>query len=287
MFGNIKKTDDNMFRSSVLLALLSVFFISPALGQKVIYVAPNGSNQHTGSLQRPIATMRQALLLAKKAPRGKIDIVLRAGVYYPDTTIVIRSKDFQHKTIRIKAFNTEKVVISGAHKVNLKWYKHSPHIYAAKLALGFVTDAMYINGKPCVMARYPNYDASARVFNGTAPDAISTARVKGWSNPEGGFLHALHSGEWGSFHYRFTGKNMDGTLTMQGGWQNNRPSPLHAQFRFVENIFEELDAPGEWYYHKAHQTLYYYPTSEGLIDSGAIEFSKLKTILHLVGNAST
>jgi hypothetical protein len=28
--------------------------------------------------------------------------------------------------------------------------------------------------------------------------------------------------------------------TLEGGWQNNRPSPLHPEFRFVENIREEL-----------------------------------------------
>lgn len=54
-------------------------------------------------------------------------------------------------------------------------------------------------------------------------------------------------GEWGGFHYRITGVDGKGNLKLEGGWQNNRPSPLHKQFRFVENIFEELNVPGEWF----------------------------------------
>ena len=49
------------------------------------------------------------------------------------------------------------------------------------------------------------------------------------------------------------------SLMQEGGWQNNRQSGLHAQNRMVENIFEELDAPGEWYYDAKQSILYYYP----------------------------
>ena len=52
----------------------------------------------------------------------------------------------------------------------------------------------------------------------------------------------------GGFHYKIRGKDKDGNLTLEGGQQNNRPSPMHETFRFVENIFEELDYTNEWYF---------------------------------------
>ena len=52
---------------------------------------------------------------------------------------------------------------------------------------------------------------------------------------------------WGDFHYVITGKDANGNVTYEGGWQNNRRMGMHDKYRFVENIFEELDAPGEWY----------------------------------------
>ena len=54
--------------------------------------------------------------------------------------------------------------------------------------------------------------------------------------------------DWVVFDYRITGKDNKNQLTLEGGWQNNRQSGLHPDNRMVENIFEELDAPGEWFF---------------------------------------
>ena len=51
----------------------------------------------------------------------------------------------------------------------------------------------------------------------------------------------------------------NGNVTYEGGWQNNRRMGMHDKYRFVENIFEELDAPGEWYLDEKTATLYFYP----------------------------
>ncbi len=98
------------------------------------------------------------------------------------------------------------------------------------------------------MARYPNFDPDARPYNGAAADAFSPQRAARWTDPSGGFIHAMHRAHWGGYHYRITGKNEKDEVTFEGGWQNNRQMGMHPQDRFVENIFEELDAPGEWFY---------------------------------------
>ena len=58
----------------------------------------------------------------------------------------------------------------------------------------------------------------------------------------------MHRSRWGGYHYRITGKDAGGEVTYEGGWQNNRQMGMHKDFRMVENIFEELDAPGEWFH---------------------------------------
>ena len=108
------------------------------------------------------------------------------------------------------------------------------------------------------MARYPNFDPKERHFNGWAKDAFSPERAARWNDPAGGFIHALHAAEWGGMHYVITGKGPDNKITYEGGWQNNRPMGMH-DIRFVENIFEELDAPGEWFLDPKTSTLYFYP----------------------------
>lgn len=263
---------------------LGMYFTGSLFGQNKIFVSTKGNDHAAGTLDQPMATLHQAMLLAQKFPGAKTNIYFREGIYYPDTTIVLNVAALNGKTILISAFRNEAVTISAAKSIAVSWKKFTQFIYSVKIALAFETDALFINGNNCVMARYPNYDSSAGVFNGTAADAISEEMVKRWSNPMGGFFHALHAGEWGSFHYRLTGKDDQGKLTMEGGWQNNRPSPLHKEFRFVENIMEELDAPGEWYYNKNEQTLYYYPKNEQEISVGRVELSRLKTLIYLKGD---
>ena len=67
-------------------------------------------------------------------------------------------------------------------------------------------DMLLSNGNIRHMARYPNFDSTAVRFNGTSADATSLQRVKGWKNPEGGYLHAMHIRDWGDFHYLIAGK---------------------------------------------------------------------------------
>jgi hypothetical protein len=47
------------------------------------------------------------------------------------------------------------------------------------------------------------------------------------------------------------------TITCESGWHYNRQMGMHDAHRFLENIFEELDAPGEWFHDRTTQTLYY------------------------------
>jgi hypothetical protein len=272
-----------MIKQSVVTVVFFFLFLTAVLGQKRIFVATNGNDRNAGTLEKPLATLSSAIVFSKKIVFNKIDIVLRKGVYYPDTTIVVSASDFKGKTIHITAFNNEEVVISGARKVSLKWTKFNNTIYSAKVSLNFDPDALFVNGKQAIMARYPNYDSIARVFNGVAEDAISDTKVAQWSHPEGGFFHALHAGEWGSFHYQITGKDKDGKLTMEGGWQNNRPSPLHKSDRFVENVFEELDAPNEWYYDKNAGIIYFYPNNKNDLDAAVVEVSHLQNLISITG----
>ena len=273
-----------MIKKVAILVSFFLFSLTTICAQKKIFVATNGNDNNTGSIEKPIQTLAQAIALTKKTAAKKVAIILRKGIYSPDATIELNASEIGKKTITISAFEKEEVVISGAKKVQLKWSKFNSNLYTTKVALDFETDAMFINGNKAIMARYPNFDAKARFFNGTAADANSPERVKQWANPTGGFLHALHSGEWGGFHYKITGKDTEGKLKLEGGWQNNRPSPLHPKHRFVENIFEELDAPGEWFYNKIEQTVYYFPLENENLNESTFEFSRLKTILLLKGD---
>jgi len=58
---------------------------------------------------------------------------------------------------------------------------------------------------------------------------------------------------------------------------------MHDSHRFVENIFEELDAPGEWFHDRKTQTLYYYPPNDVDPHSAVIEVSRLPHLIEFRG----
>lgn len=251
-----------------------------------IYVSPSGSNNNPGTIESPLATLQAAI----KKSRGmsvKPDIVLDGGTYYLNETIVLKPEDSgtEQNPLIIKAKEGEKVVISGGKRLDLRWEKYQGGIFKAwTSADGF--EQLYINGKKQYLARYPNFQKNVTIFNGWAADAIALERVKNWDDPAGGYVHALSATRWGSLHYIITGKKNNGELKLKGGWQINRQSTIHPKYRFVENIFEELDAPGEWYLDSQADTLYYYPPEGIDLENALVEVSVLDQLIEFRGTQS-
>lgn len=83
-------------------------------------------------------------------------------------------------------------------------------------------------------------------------------------------------------HYVITGKD-DKSILFEGGYQNNRPSNMHDKYRFVENIYEELDAPGEWFLDGKAGYLYYYPYPDENIDNEIFEIAEIPSLIEIKG----
>ncbi len=212
--------------------------------------------------------------------------MFRAGTYYLPDTLVFTAVDSGTKRdpVAYEAYQREHPVISGGVRLlNLKWEPFRDGIMQAKVPAGLATDQLFVNGERQPLARYPNFDPNQPIFNGYAADAFSPARAARWKDPTGGFIHALHSAEWGGMHYVITGKGPDNQITYEGGWQNNRPMGMHRERRFVENIFEELDAPGEWFLDAKNSTLYFYPPAGLDLATATIEAVRLRHLIEFRG----
>lgn len=265
------------------ICFLCLSAILPATAQVQLFVAPNGNDKHPGTVSKPFKNLHHAIYVSLQQANKHVVLNLRNGVYELDRTIQINATDFKPASLKITAYNKEGVTISAGKQLQLRWTHWKEGIYVAKVPSGIQFERLYVNDKPQHLARYPNYDSTARVFNGTAADAISPERVKHWKNPVGGYVHALHGHEWGGFHYRITGSDSNGNLELEGGWQNNRPNQMHKTFRFVENVFEELDAPGEWWLDRINDQLYYYPAPGVSIHKARITVSQFINSIELKG----
>jgi len=266
-----------------MLAALAIQML--AAGE--FHVSLQGDDANPGTLAKPFATLQRAQQAARKlAGREAVTVFVREGTYYLPDTWVFTAADSgtQAAPVLYQAYPKEQPVISGAVLLpKLSWQPYKNGILQAKVPDDLVTDQLFVNGERQVLARYPNFDPKAHIFNGSAADAISPQRVATWQDPAGGFIHALHGAEWGGMHYLITGKGPDNKLTYQGGWQNNRPSGMHQQHRFVENIFEELDAVNEWFLDSKKHLLYFCPPPGLDLGKATLEAARLEHIVELRG----
>jgi hypothetical protein len=276
----------NYWTMGVSLAALAALTLGASAQAGSYYVAPGGNDANPGTLKKPFATLQRAQQAARKeAGRQAVTIFLREGTYYLPETLVFTSQDSGAKAAPVvyQAYQKEQPVISGGIRLqNLKWEPYKDGIMQAGMPAGFATDQLFVNGERQPLARYPNFDPKERHFNGWAKDAISPERAARWQDPAGGFIHALHAAEWGGMHYVITGKGPDNKITYEGGWQNNRPMGMH-DIRFVENIFEELDAPGEWFLNPKTSTLYFYPPPGVDLATATIETVRLRHLVEFRG----
>lgn len=267
------------------IALLLLASVARTSAQTAFYVSPQGNDGNTGTQEYPFGTVGRAQVAARNT-LGNATIYMRAGEYRLDTPIVLTPRDGNgKKKLTICAYPGEHVTIKGSKLLHIpSWKPYKRGIMKAQAVLPAPADMLFVNGYLRHMARYPDYDSTAVMFNGTSADATSPKRVKSWKNPAGGFLHTMHARDWGDFHYRITGKDKQGKLQLEGGHQNNRKSGLHPDNRMVENIFEELDAPGEWFYDSSESTLYYYPLPGEDIHTAKLEVPVLKRLVEFRGS---
>ncbi|KAK8801174.1 hypothetical protein WA158_001944 [Blastocystis sp. Blastoise] len=134
----------------------------------------------------------------------------------------------------------------------------------------------------------------------TIPTSI-TIKEKQWSprkynHPEGAiiifyyifysiYLHAFHSGEWGNWMFEVdSAQTNNGDITLhwtKGGFQEARGNSKGGKF-FIENVFEELDSPNEWFFDTTTKQLYFYPN--GTIDQyQSIQIPTTKRLIEIRG----
>ncbi|MDW5290108.1 right-handed parallel beta-helix repeat-containing protein [Formosa sp. PL04] len=266
-----------------------------------VHVSPKGDDANAGTQGAPLATLQAARDALRKSGRiGKepCSVIIHEGFYRLIEPLRFGPQDggSEDSPVIYRAAAGAKVVVTGAQIIEGEWESWKNDIFRIQVGDLDAVDQLFVNGSRQVLARYPNLGAGFVTerkdkavpgkaagnvpYDGSDPDAWGAKKALSWGDPTGAFLHGMHSGLWGSQHYRVIGKKSDGSLSYEGGWQNNRHSPPHEGYRMVENIFEELDAPDEWYHDTRGGWLYYKPAEN--LDLASAKFEVILQIKHLV-----
>ncbi len=191
---------------------------------------------------------------------GKTVISLKNRTYNLTGAILVKGENI--------VFRGEKnTILQGCVKID-GWVDEGNGVYS--LATEYEADALYISGEKYQMARFPKYNPNIKIFGGFSRDVLSRAKADEWKNPKGAYIHAMHLHNWGGFSYEVTGKDENGNLSYIGGWQNNRQMGMHSDFKYIENVREEMTAPGEWYFDKENGRVYVIPKDGHSLDDAEI-----------------
>ncbi len=252
-----------------------------------LFVATNGSDSAAGTITAPFKTLVKAKTTVRNLLQSSgdpINVYVRQGTYYLDSTLVFSPQDGGTATrpVSYSAYQNEKVIISGGRKFTASWATYSGNIMVANIGVVQNFDMLFYNDdRLLTMARWPNYD-SAQPMQGCGN---YSSRIGLWKNPAGGFVRAIQANHWGGCSFKITGKN-GSSLSLQWVGDNARGSAVDSNEEMVENIFEELDAPGEWFYDNTAGKLYFYPPAGVDLNSGFFVGATLEELLKIVGTSS-
>lgn len=274
--------------SAALLCFCPIACVSPDDGYTrslaILKVNPNAKDD----TQDHFTTLSDALIAARKL-RGEdvtVEVVLADGIHYISEPVIIDASlsGEEGKPFLIRSSSERGATLSGAKPVKLDWQSIDENIYVAQVTeSGF--DALFIEGERQTRARYPNYNAEITPYGGFSADVISPERVASWANPTTGIFHALHDGRWGGWHHKVEGVDENGELVLSPGAGNNRPSEPHPDFRYIENIFEELDAPGEWFHDEESKKIYFYPDPSIDLTNASVKLSTTENLIEVRGTS--
>lgn len=309
-----------MSRKTIMKAIFIMLYLFPTyhmlmLGlahadssTRTFYVATNGNDQWSGALQKPVlegndgpfATLKQARDtirgLRKNGSNDAFTILVRGGIYQLDETFDLEPEDSgtEANPLVIKAFDNERPILTGTKRiVNFEPYENG--IYQANLA-GVsakltTVQQLFVNGKRQILARYPNFEPTNPIGGGflyVERSAVEGSKrkfkytngtVHDWSNLQQAQVFIYPGENWANSI--LTGFEIDRnsqiiTLTQDAAYEIKSYNRY-----FFQNLFEELDTPGEWYFDSSKRVMYYWPVNLGALDSATIPV--LETIFRLKG----
>jgi hypothetical protein len=182
---------------------------------------------------------------------------------------------------------------------------------------------LFVNGRRQTLARYPNCDDSDpksysgyvlaagkiadevadprpgpnddMIFSGGAPRGIAfdpeTFTPRRWAKPHEAVIHIFQSHYWGNLQWRLKDVDVEnhrlwfghGGQQMGAKWAATPCEVDHRSRFFVENVFEELDAPGEWYYDHEAGALFFLPPGDLDLETAVVEVPILQQLVRFVG----
>lgn len=300
----------------VVLFLLAAY----SCGAIDIYLSPTGSDANAGTRDSPLASLSAALRKARELRRLNdpsvstgINIILDGGNYQLSDPIFIRPEDSgtESSPTIIKAAGGAAPVLHGGTRLTGWKVLHQPPPGLPASARGKVWVAnapasirniggfrsMWVNGIKAIRAREQNGDSMSRILSWN-----KTEQTCWIPTPKPATVTTLHGLEmiihqwWAIAILRVSRAEQHGESTKlffhqpESRIQSEHPWPApwisnetgNSAFYLV-NAIHFLDEPGEWYYDRAKEKIYYWPRAGEALNNDEVIIPVLENLVRIEG----
>ncbi|WP_168122463.1 right-handed parallel beta-helix repeat-containing protein [Paenibacillus sp. HB172176] len=297
------KRRSKSFTAALLAACLTVWLMNIPAGavfgdeldpmesgiQTAYYVSPDGDDDNPGTEALPFATLQKAQLTVRSVNdemTGDIVVYLRGGSYTLDSAWQLDEADSgtEGYSVIYRAYEDEKPVIEGGRDIS-GWtlYDAVNDIYAAS-AEDLETRQLYVNGNRAVRARMEG-GLTNGVKNASGYES-DDAWLAGLDKPSD--VEAVFKAAWTSPRIRvqsigeLSGK---AEITLNPALWPSVMNRSHLEQWYLENAYEFLDQPGEWYLDDTAETIYYKPRPGENMATATVTASVLENLLGIDGGS--
>jgi hypothetical protein len=258
-----------------------------------IHVAVGGKDDNNGSSTAPVASLKRAQELARKARPSTV--ILHKGVWFLSEPILFTEAD---SDTTWQAALGDKVVLSGGRAIR-GWTDQGNGLWSAP-----VPDAdtcyfrhLFVNGMRATRARTPNGSSADPLlrlldFDRGTPERPETAKVEPrqlgeWKNLTD--VEMVVFKNWATYHKRLQAVDVTtGLCTFMPPHSTyaGRNQPTSKRFYYFENAREMLDEPGEWYLDRSEKVVYYKPRAGETLSTAEVIAPKIPHVLLIQGTAA-
>ena len=269
-------------------------------GPTDLYASPTGTATSGCSISAPCSLLAAQAVVRSRTPSMKSDITvrLRGGTYRLTSTWAFSSAAHDsgrngHRVI-YAAYPGETPLISGAKQLT-GWSLHDPakNIWSAP-ASGLKTRELYVNGARAQLSRGPANPGGWGTPTSTglvAPDSSMAS----WPDIVG--TEVVSENTWMHKSCPITAASGPDITLAQPCYHNTRlpfnfksgavvgQSPFNVSW--VQNAYELLSMPGQFYLDSLHGTMYYVPRPGEDLATADVEAPVLQTLVQGSGTATS
>lgn len=288
-----------------LSALIFTAVAAPATASAAtptaLYASPAGSGS-TCSLSAPCSLDGAKSMVESLAPGmvADIDVYLRGGTYRLSQTFSLGTADSGqngHKVV-YAAYPGEVPVLNGAVQVTgFSLYDSTKNIYRAPVPIGTQSRQMFVNGVREQRARGP-LNPSGFTLSGSS-FTTSDSSYASFTNPSS--VEIVDDNAWKQMRCPLTSitvpstggsslnvdptcfKNNNTSVPNRGFPFNGAGLPTLSAVSYVENAYQLLNSPGQFYLDSGAGFVYYMPRPGEDLSTADVELPAQQTLLSLSG----